>query len=266
MEATSNDMKIEEREISLKEKQLDLSLKEKQLDLIKLEIEAKKIPERPGKLTPVTATIIAALIGLIGTGIVTIIQNANNNRLENEKFQSQLILKALESPDLDERLKSLHFMTALRLISNDSLISRLNSFAREQPQNIPYIRAATGFPARDELDLAMKGENAFENDSLKLALSFIDSAQNAQSSKVWETSLPFRIVAYWKLDRPQDAERNIQFMFKETQIPFTYLHHATPIGFLIDNFIKLKPSVPQKYQLRINEVVQRLQNIKRNAD
>lgn len=55
-------------------------------------------------LTPVTATVLVAVIGVLGTAVGAYLQGQSNLELERQKFDSELILRGLDSSDPDERL------------------------------------------------------------------------------------------------------------------------------------------------------------------
>jgi|GEM_PF-2110142 len=145
---------------SIEEKRLEFekaaSEREYQLKLKELEIKQLEVKERIQSnekslraISPVTATILVACIGFLGTAIGTYFQGENTNKLERDKFdytsqqekikfQSNLINKALEAPLQEDRIKSLTFLTKLQLIEDTLLAKRIDAFVKETPEAIPY--------------------------------------------------------------------------------------------------------------------------------
>jgi hypothetical protein len=67
-------------------------------------------------VSPGTATIIAAVVGLIGIGVGAVLQGWSNTKLERQKLESQLILKALEPWDIEIAKKKLLFLLRAEFI------------------------------------------------------------------------------------------------------------------------------------------------------
>jgi hypothetical protein len=126
---------IEERQIELQENRLEL-----ERDKLKKDQEGTHKPVK--KIDPITATIIVALIGFIGTTIGTVWNNRNVAELESRKFEFDLIKKGLEQPNAEERLKYLQFLSKLKLISNNDMNNALNDMA-SNPEEIPYISSVS---------------------------------------------------------------------------------------------------------------------------
>ncbi len=103
-------MQIKEEEVTLPKEELDLKRKE---------IEQK----RTLKLSPLAATIMAALFGLLGTWIGAYVQGRANIKLEEKRLESSLILKAVETADRKEAKNNLIFFINAGFIEDpDSLI------------------------------------------------------------------------------------------------------------------------------------------------
>ena len=121
--------------MSLEEKKI--ALQEQLLELRKLEIEAKlkenDNAKKKSKITidPVLATIIVALIGFLGTAIGTAVNISNQNRLEQRKFEADLIKKSLDEQTQENKIKALHLLTILKLIKDDEVKKALEELLKD---------------------------------------------------------------------------------------------------------------------------------------
>lgn len=70
------------------------------------------------KASSIIIAVISAIAGLLGSGIAAVIQGLNQASLEQQKFESSLILKALEPKSQDERAKYLIFLVDTGLVKN----------------------------------------------------------------------------------------------------------------------------------------------------
>ena len=71
----------------------------------------------------INGVLITGLLALLGTIFGGVVQGYWHNNLAQSKFQSELILKALEAPDPKEREASLLFLVETKLVDNP-IISR----------------------------------------------------------------------------------------------------------------------------------------------
>jgi hypothetical protein len=83
------------------------------------------------KTFKVDSIIIVAIIGFLSNSIITYINNGNTNDLEQRKFETELIKKALEEHSQEDKLKSLKLLTTLHLINNSDLEKALNTFLKD---------------------------------------------------------------------------------------------------------------------------------------
>lgn len=85
--------------------------------------------------SPILVTVITAVLGIIGTGAAAVFKGYYEVNLEKQKFESNLIFKALEPEDAHDRAKYLLFLADAGLI--DSLdVNRIREVA-EAPESIP---------------------------------------------------------------------------------------------------------------------------------
>lgn len=121
-------MNLDERKLVLEEKWLEFRKEMYQQKLL----EEKKEPEKEKKtINPVYATVVVAIIGFLGTTIATIINNSNQHKLEQRKFESELIKKSLEEKTQDDKIKALKLLSTLHLINDNQIRNALDSFLRD---------------------------------------------------------------------------------------------------------------------------------------
>jgi lysozyme family protein len=206
MSENNNNLSLEERRF-LFEKETE----EKKIELQKLEWEIRKL-EAESKfqtdkkslrnISPVTATILVALISFLATAIATYFQGQNTNSLEQTKFQSSLILKALEQPSQEDRVKFLSFLTALKLIDNARLSNNIDSFITKTPENIPFIPTYSTMSVNDSV-MKLINEDLFltcviNKETLPSIDNIVDSiiANKSRYEKVSiSTNVPWQAIA-----------------------------------------------------------------------
>jgi hypothetical protein len=121
-------MNPDERKIALEEKWFEFRKEMYQQKML----EEKKEPVKEKKtINPVYAAIMVAIIGFIGTTVATIINNNNQNKLEQQKFESDLIKKSLEEETQEDKILSLKLLTTLHLIKDSEVKNALDSFLRD---------------------------------------------------------------------------------------------------------------------------------------
>lgn len=93
-------------------------------------------PTTSGKEKKELSPLLLTILGAIATGVLAILNNffqaKQAHDLEQDKLRSTLILKAIESPDADERKKSLKFFVEAGLLSDPE-----KKIERMKPENIP---------------------------------------------------------------------------------------------------------------------------------
>jgi len=137
--------------------QLDLEIKQTKLAIKQAELKAKlneKPPQtppaqspppspRPSAASPLTLAIITGIIGLIGAGVANVLQTRSNQTLERQKFESSLMLKAIETGKPEAAAKNLLFLVKVGLIDDASgKIASLESKPEDAPV-LPVVSGAT---------------------------------------------------------------------------------------------------------------------------
>lgn len=84
---------------------------------------------------PIIIALITAISGLLGTGLGVMIQGINHTNLERQKFEANLILKALEPSDPEGRADYLKFLVDAGLVKNLDE-AKIRNLA-EKPEQLP---------------------------------------------------------------------------------------------------------------------------------
>ena len=132
---------------------LDLEIKQTELAIKQAELKAKlnekppappappPPPQRPAAASPLTLAIITGIIGLLGAGVANVLQTRSNLQLERQKFESSLMLKAIETGKPEAAAKNLLFLVKVGLINDASgKIATLES----KPEDAPVLPVAPG--------------------------------------------------------------------------------------------------------------------------
>lgn len=123
----------------------------------------------PRSVSPIVTTIIAALAGLLGTGAGAILQGRANLALEQKKFESALILKAIETGDEDKAIHNLLFFIQAGFIQDPS--GKIRALAK--PTTVAVLPQASAPPGRlvpDIVGLPIRQATAILE---KLGFSFV---------------------------------------------------------------------------------------------
>lgn len=121
----------------------DVRLREADLVLRREEMHAKLELERAGRkasISPLALVIISGIVGLLGTGVGALMQGYSSMNLERQKFQSELILKAIETGNGEAATKNLLFLVRLGFIPDPTgKIAQL----QHNPSDAPVLPAAS---------------------------------------------------------------------------------------------------------------------------
>ena len=138
--------------------QLDVEIKKTELAIKQAELKAKldeaskaaPEPQKPAPApppskspaaSPLTLAIITGIIGLIGAGVANVLQTRSSQQLERQKFESSLMLKAIETGKPEAAAKNLLFLVKVGLINDASgKIASLES----KPEDAPVLPVAPG--------------------------------------------------------------------------------------------------------------------------
>lgn len=89
------------------------------------------------EIKPLLITGLLAIAGTVVGGVVTGLVDAN---LAAQKFQSDLIVKALEPPDEVNRISNLGFLLQAGLVSNKELRDGLSRVLTDPARNVPQFQ------------------------------------------------------------------------------------------------------------------------------
>jgi hypothetical protein len=114
----------------------ELALKENEFALRQEEVRAKiKSEGRTGfSFTPLAATILGGTLAAVGTFVGAYIQGLNNMKLERQKFESNLVLKAVETGDRDKAKVNLLF-----LVDAGFLADSKENIKKLQKEDVPVL-------------------------------------------------------------------------------------------------------------------------------
>lgn len=114
------------------------------LQLLKLDLEEKKDPKKNQlKIDPVLATILVAMIGFLGSTVVSVYNSVQEKEFKQKEFETDLIKKSLEQPTKEARIDLLTFINKLKLIKNQEVSNSLDSLLKK-PEDIPSIKVYNG--------------------------------------------------------------------------------------------------------------------------
>jgi putative chitinase len=129
------DLEIKQTELAIKQAELKSKLNEKP------QTQPQAQPQRTSAASPLTLAIITGMIGLLGAGVANLLQTRSNLQLERQKFESSLILKAIETGKPEAAAKNLLFLTRVGLINDASgRIAALES----KPEDAPVLPVVSG--------------------------------------------------------------------------------------------------------------------------
>ncbi len=147
------------------------------------------------KASPIIiTTIISAIVGLLGTGIGAIIQGSNQTTLEQQKFEANLILKALEPKSQEERANYLMFLVKAGLVKNlnqDSikdLVKTPSSLPRSNPSDSSPISGTISINSFGSLEkfLAKKDWERANTYTMKILIEMANSSRpNRDFNQDW---------------------------------------------------------------------------------
>lgn len=86
--------------------------------------------------------LITGLLALLGTVAGGVVKGYWDTSLANKDFQSKLILRALESPDVESRIQSLEFLVKTNLIIDRQVKEGIEQTLKEGGKSIPQFKPA----------------------------------------------------------------------------------------------------------------------------
>jgi hypothetical protein len=91
--------------------------------------------------SPIVLAVSTGLIGLLGTGIGALVQGYNEANLERQKFEAELILKALEPESASDRKNYLLFLVNIGLVKSIDKKGLIEIADNEEniPRSVPNL-------------------------------------------------------------------------------------------------------------------------------
>lgn len=96
----------------------------------------------------VRTTLTGGIFAVLGTLAGALVTGWSQVELAQQKFNSDLVLKALESDSADQRLESLKFLVETNLIKDQDIQSGVSAYAtakENNPSAIPQVSPAVSF-------------------------------------------------------------------------------------------------------------------------
>ena len=138
--------------------------------------------------------MLVAVIGVLGTAVGAYLQGQSNLELERQKFESELILRGLDSSDPDERAKYLSFLMRSNLLSTSRLDRAYIDSLVRTPESTPQVRSQQESAPEARFERAsMLERDGFQHligGRFEAALTAFEEAEEAYSSfhSVYEIS------------------------------------------------------------------------------
>lgn len=157
----------------------ELEFKSRELEMREREMAQ---PARSANVTPLTATLIAGLVGLLGTGIGAYMQGRSNQILERQTFEAQLIIKAVDTDDHTKAARNLSFLVNAGLVQDaNGRIAKLI----KNPTSLPVRNVSSRFGLIDV------DNDTFEQEVIQSALPVVVlfSARWAMPAQAMEDSV-----------------------------------------------------------------------------
>lgn len=125
---------LEERKLAA-----DIRFRELELQLKREEFNARLAVQ--GDRSPILVPVWVAVLGLVGGVLLTASQAYFNGRLERDKAQSNLILKAIETGNVKDSATNLRFLIEAGLLEDPS--GKISTLLNK-PADVPKLPVSTG--------------------------------------------------------------------------------------------------------------------------
>ena len=106
-----------------------------------------------GKGSQVGALLITGILAILGTVAGGVIKGYWDSSLAEKKFQTNLVMKALEAPEQETRINSLRFMIETNLIVDPSIRSGLEEYLKKKPDVVPQFKPSA--PSYSEIGFSV---------------------------------------------------------------------------------------------------------------
>jgi hypothetical protein len=133
----ANERSMEEEKLALERFRIENELA---LAREKLTLERERLDGEINRrsISPVTATVFAALLGVLGTTFGIFWQGRTNTQLKRRKFEYSLVQRAFEIRDQGTAANFLSFMAQTEVVEDSALRLAISKYI-EKPQLIPFL-------------------------------------------------------------------------------------------------------------------------------
>jgi hypothetical protein len=223
---TTNPAKLELERVELEKQRLesDNTFRQAELDIKREELKAKTEGERRNRLftSPLIATVLTAILGLLAAGVGAALQGYSNTKLERSKFEFTLIQKSLEIKDRKEAARNLKFLVDAGVIQslNGEKIANL----ADKPENLPNYSSnpiSVSFPEGTKFKDAIK----IISEETEISISMTGCGESATNAAInpgkVSASSPAALIETLKY-RIKDPTVKIGYQVKEKQPGSSY--------------------------------------------
>ena len=108
-----------------------------------------------GQNTGIWGILVTGVLALLGTSVGSTLKGYWDIQLEEKEFQSQLIMKALESSEVQERQEFLQFLIDTNLVDDKEIKEGLTKYSSggEEKATPPQLKTTQGDFQRTDIDL-----------------------------------------------------------------------------------------------------------------
>src|SRR5690349_12190168 len=92
------------------------------------------------KGSPVRTVLVTGLLALLGTVAGGLVKGYMDTSLADKKFQTDLVMKALEPDDPEARIKSLEFLVETNLVSDPQITNGVRSYLAKKSNVVPQFK------------------------------------------------------------------------------------------------------------------------------
>jgi hypothetical protein len=94
------------------------------------------------KGTQLGSVLLAGLFAILGTVAGGLVKGCMDTSLADKKFQTDLVMKALEPEKQEDRVTSLQFLIETNLVSDPKICDGVRNYLAKKPEDVPQFKAA----------------------------------------------------------------------------------------------------------------------------
>ncbi len=172
------DLLLAEKGILKEVRELEIALKDKEIELEKVKKSTQQNSLQKG--------ILIALIGLFATLLASTFEGFYSRRIEKDKFESQLIMNAVDNNNVYDRIDKIEFILASKLVSGANYRNLKTLLMPESAEDLPAILKVfegsdvTNFEMPYSLRIGFNPEWTVDSNQLKVRLDDIVLLQSKE--------------------------------------------------------------------------------------